>query len=66
MKKCLLSPLLLILVVWDLKTIYGKSCGMRILVGSVLTFDPSFKVNGLVDTFSSMYFLYYWFYRFGM
>ena len=45
MTKCLLSPSLMILKVWDLKIIYGKSCGLHIFVGLGLTFDPSFQCS---------------------
>ena len=45
MRKRLFSALLLILEVWDLKTTFGKSCSLHILVVSDLTFDPSFKVK---------------------
>ena len=45
MRKSLLSHLLLILEVWDLKTTYGKLCGLHICLESNLTFDPSFNVK---------------------
>ena len=37
----------------DVKTTYGKSCAPNFWVGSDLTFDPSFKVERVLDT-------YYW------
>ena len=66
MKKCLLSPLLLILQFWDLITTYGKSCILHILVGFNLIFDSSFKVKRVVDTSSALYLFDYWSYRIGM
>ena len=45
MIKFVLSHLLLLLEVLDLKTTHGKSCDLHILVELDLTFDPSFRVK---------------------
>ena len=43
--KVLISPLLLVLEVWDGKPTYRKSWAGNLLVWSDLTLDPSFKVK---------------------
>ena len=43
--KVFISPLLLVLKVWDGKPSYRKSWAGNLLVWSDLTFDPSFKVK---------------------
>ena len=44
-EKVLISPLLLVLEVWDGKPTCRKSWAGNLLVWSDLTFDPSFKVK---------------------
>ena len=46
-EKSLLSPALLMLEVWDLKTTYGKLYYLHILIESDFIFDLSFKVGVL-------------------
>ena len=41
----LISPLLLVLEVWNVKPTYRKSWAVSLLVLSYLTLEPSFKVK---------------------
>ena len=43
--KVVISPLLLVLEVYNVKPTYSKSCAANLLMCSDLTLDPSFKVK---------------------
>ena len=60
----LISPVLLVLEVWDGKPPYRKSWAGNLLVWSDLT--PPLRSNEDSQTENCLELAYYWLYRFGM
>ena len=59
------SPLLLVLQIWNVKTAYRKSCSMILLAGLIRPLTCPLRSDGVTDTFNTPYLVYYWSKRFG-